>query len=59
MKPYTVGDRFNLLEEDIHGIITDIMCDGVTVEPYALVVAMDDGQWATIDLSKITSPVLH
>ena len=36
LKPYTVGDRFNLLEEDIHGIITDIMCDGVTVEPYAL-----------------------
>jgi len=58
VKPYTVGDRFNLLEEDIHGGITNILRKEEG-EPFALVVAMDDGQWATIDLSKITSLVLH
>ncbi len=53
------GDRFDLLEEDIHGVVTDLFFSPESAEPYAVVVALDNGEWATIDMSKIAKRVLH
>ncbi len=53
------GDRFDLLEEDIHGVVTDLFFNPENAEPYAVVVALDNGEWATIDMSKIAKRVLH
>jgi hypothetical protein len=49
---WKVGQRFDLLEEDVHGTITDVLLDETGV-PYSLVVAMLDGQFAAVDLDKI------
>jgi hypothetical protein len=57
MKPYAIGDRFDLLEEDIHGTITNVLYD--EGKPFALVVFMREDEWATVDLSKIYYETVH
>ena len=56
---YQVGDRFILPEESVDGTITDVVYHSITGKACALIVAMDDGQWAAVDISKLVERVLH
>jgi len=53
-----VGDRFELPEEDVYGIVNEIV-RGEYFAPVAIVVEMDDGRWAAVDLRMIEPRVLH
>lgn len=47
-----VGERFELAQDDIYGFVDQVVADD-DGEPAALVIAMDNGKWASVDLSKI------
>lgn len=49
-----VGDRFDFEEEAIHGIIADVMEDEHG-EVLAIVVALDDGRFASVDMTGLES----
>lgn len=47
-----IGERFELAEEGIFGVVTDVINDRDD-DPAAIVVQMDNGGWASVDLSAI------
>lgn len=53
-----VGDRFTLAEEDVFGEISNIFYDE-RMEVVAVVVQMDNGQWATVDMRLVEARTLH
>ena len=53
-----VGDRFELAEENIFGYVSNVFC-GEDTELVSIVVEMDDGRWATVDMRLVERRTLH
>lgn len=53
-----IGDRFNLPEEGIQGVVTEIFY-GDDMQPASAVIEMTTGQWAAVDLSMIEMVSVH
>lgn len=47
-----VGDRFDLIDEQIHGYVDSVFCNEAG-DPASAVIALDDGRWAAVDLNMI------
>ena len=46
-----VGDRFDMPDEHVHGVVTNVVeADG---EVASIVVKCDEGDWAAVDCSRI------
>lgn len=45
-----IGDRFDYEDENIHGHIAEVVKDEDRI---FLIIAMDDGRWASVDASKL------
>lgn len=53
-----VGERFSLPEEGIFGVVAEIFYDSEQ-QPASAVIQMDDGRWASVDLSLIQRVSVH
>jgi hypothetical protein len=52
-----VGERFSLPEEDIFGIVDQVIY--ADCEVIAIVVELDNGKWASVDMRLVAPRVLQ
>ena len=53
-----IGDRFSFEAEGIYGVVDEVIRDD-DGQAMSVVIEMDDGRWASVDLSLVKQVSVH